>query len=97
MGYRPMDAEVHARAAEVACELEDYERGFEYAERACELAPEVIEHQLLLARSLRGRGLREKAKKVLEQARQLDPRNTDVLEELRRLRTRPGRSMGGKP
>ena len=97
MGYRPTDAEIHARAAEVACELEDYERGFEYAERACELAPEVTEHQLLLARSLRGRGLRQKAKKVLEKARELDPSNADVLEELKRLRTRPGRSRGGKP
>jgi curved DNA-binding protein CbpA len=97
MGYRPGDADVHARAAHVACEVPDYERAREYAERACELAPDVAGHHLLRARALRASGLREKAKAALEEAGRLEPGNEEVKEELRRLRRAPARARGGKP
>ena len=96
MGYRPVDATIHAKAAEVACEVESFERALEYAERACELAPEVPAHQLVLARALRGQGLRTKALKVLEEARERYPGSTEILEELKRYRQRPGAASGGK-
>ncbi len=96
MGYRPVDATIHAKAAAVACELESWDRAFEYAERACELAPEVATHHLVLARALRGQGLRSKAQKVLEHARERDPGSTEILEELKRFRQRPGGASGGK-
>jgi curved DNA-binding protein CbpA len=97
MGYRPSDAEVHARAAHAACEMQDFERAHEYAERACELAPGLAAHQLVRARSLRGQGLRLKAKAALEEAIVLEPGNEEVKEELRRLRKVPVRARGGKP
>ena len=87
---------MHRRGAVLACELEDYERGFEYAERASELEPEAAAHKLVLARALRGQGLRQKAKTVLEEASRLEPDSQEVKEELRRLRSR-GRASGGKP
>jgi curved DNA-binding protein CbpA len=96
MIYRPSDAEVHLRAAEVACDLDDYERAHEYAERACELAPEEVRPLLVLARCLRGQGLRQKAAEAIERARKLDPQNPQVLDELRRFRQRPARASGGK-
>ena len=96
MGYRPSDPEIYARAALVACELEDWERGREYAERASELAPDQVEHHLVLARALRGQGLRSKAKTVLEEAGRIDPHNETVKDELRRLRRVQSRASGGK-
>lgn len=93
--YRPGDAEVHDRAARVAMELDDFERARDYAERACELAPEVAGYALTLGRALRRLGLRERAKKALERARQLDPRDDRIQQELARVRPRPGSSSGG--
>ncbi len=96
MGYRPVDATIHAKAAEVACEVESFERAHEYAERACELAPEEPAYRIVLARALRGQGLRTKALKVLEEARERYPGSTEILEELKRYRQRPGAASGGK-
>ena len=95
MGYRPGDAEVHVRAARAACELEDFDRAHEYAERACELAPESASYKAVLARVLRRQGLRQKAKKVLDEASRLDPHDEEVMEELRRLRKSPAGARGG--
>lgn len=97
MGYRPSDPNVHARAAHVACEMQDYERAHEYAERACELAPGAAAHHLVRARSLRGQGLRQKAKAALQEASRLEPDNEEVKEEFRRFRKAPARARGGKP
>jgi tetratricopeptide (TPR) repeat protein len=67
--YRPSDPEIHDRAAQVALEIEDLERAREYAERACELAPEVAAYHLTRGRVLRGQGLRERAREALRQLR----------------------------
>ena len=96
MGYRPRDAEVHAQAARAASELQDFERAGEYAERAVELAPGNASYLVVLARSQRGQGLRQKARKTLEEASRIDPHDEGVMEELRRFRTARTRARGGK-
>lgn len=96
IAYRPADAPVHDKAAQLALELEDLETAREYAERACELAPETAEYHVTLARILRREGLKERARNVLEEARGMDPQNREILDELKKLRQRPGRSSGGK-
>ncbi len=95
MHYRPTDAEIHDRAAQVAIELSDLERAEEYAERACELAPDVPGHLVTYSRVLRGDGRRQKAREALEKARRLDPTNQVLREELDKLRPRPGKRRGG--
>lgn len=96
MGYKPGDVEIHLRAAEVAVEVEDPERALEYAERACEIEPENAACQLALAKAYGSGGQRKRALEALEKARNLNPGSADILEELKRLRQRPGRSMGGE-
>jgi len=96
IAYRPSDAAAHERAAQIATELGDLDTAREYAERACELAPETVANHLTLARVLRREGLKERARLVLEEARNIDPQNSEVLQELSRLRKRPGQSSGGR-
>ncbi len=95
MHYRPTDAEIHDRAAQVAIELSDLERAEEYAERACELAPDVPGHWVTYSRVLRRDGRRQKAREALEKARRLDPTSPILREELDKLRPRRGKSRGG--
>jgi curved DNA-binding protein CbpA len=96
IAYRPSDATAHEKAAQIAAELGDLETAREYAERACEIAPERVENHLTLARVLRREGLNERARTVLEEARNIDPQNREVMNELSRLRKRPGQSSGGR-
>jgi len=96
IAYRPADANAHDKAAQLALELEDMAAAREYAERACELAPETVLFHVTLARILRHEGLKERAREILEQARELDPQSREVLDELTRLRRQSGRSSGGK-
>ena len=96
INYRPSDPETHDRAAQVALEIENLERAREYAERACELAPEVAAYHLTRGRVLRGQGLREKARAALEKAIELDPGDSKARTELKRLRRQPGPRSGGK-
>jgi curved DNA-binding protein CbpA len=95
MHYRPSDAEIHDRAAQLAIKMSDLKNAEEYAERACELAPEVPGYLLTYGRILRRDGRREKAREVLEKARRLDPTSDILKEELDKLRPRPGKSRGG--
>ena len=96
IAYRPADACSHDKAAQLALELEDVATAREYSERACELEPEEAAYYLTLARVLRREGLKERAREILEEARNLDPRSREILDELKKLRQRPGRSSGGK-
>jgi curved DNA-binding protein CbpA len=96
INYRPSDPETHDGAAQVALEIEDLERAREYAERACELAPEVAAYHLTRGRVLRGQGLREKARVAFERASELDPGDSKARTELKRLRKQPGFRSGGK-
>jgi curved DNA-binding protein CbpA len=94
--YRPSDPETHDRAAQVALEIENLESAREYAERACELAPEVAAYHLTRGRVLRRQGLRARARGALETASKLDPDDSRAREELRQLRKQPGPRSGGK-
>ena len=94
--YRPSDAETHDRAAQVALEIENLERAREYAERACELAPEVAAYHLTRGRVLSSQGLREKAREALDTASKLDPDDSKARKELKRLRKQPESRSGGK-
>jgi curved DNA-binding protein CbpA len=94
--YRPSHAGTHDRAAQVALEIEDLERAREYAERACELAPEAAVYHLTRGRVLRGQGLRDKAREAFERAMELDPDDSQARQELKRLRKQPGPRSGGK-
>ncbi len=94
--YRPSDPETHDRAAQVALEIESLESAREYADRACELAPEVAAYHLTRGRVLCSQGLREKAQVALETASKLDPDDSNARKELKRLRKQPGPRSGGK-
>lgn len=95
LSYRPSDPEILERAARVALDLEDFEQAHEYAERACELAAENAQCHLLLGQALRREGLRDRARQVLEGARQLDPDDPRIQLELERCRPKPARHTGG--
>jgi len=98
LSYRPSDARLLHRAAELALETGDAERAREYAERACELAPDVAAHHSTLGRVLRRAGERALARAAFERAHRLDPSDARAGEELDRLRRRPARaSHGGTP
>ena len=93
--YRPADAEAHGRAAQLALELEDFERALEYAERACELSPDNASHHFTCGRVLRRQGRRKKAIEAFDAARRLDPEDPRAQEEIRKLRQRSERTPGG--
>ncbi|MBW1686438.1 MAG: tetratricopeptide repeat protein [Deltaproteobacteria bacterium] len=80
----------------MALEIEKLERAREYAERACELAPEVAAYHLTRGRVLSSQGLREKAREALETASKLDPDDSKARKELKRLRKQPEPRSGGK-
>ncbi len=94
--YRPSDARLQQRAAELALDLGEVERGREYAERACELAPEVAVHHSTLGRALRRAGERTLAREAFERAQRLDPGDRFANEGLDQLRRRrPARAERG--
>jgi curved DNA-binding protein CbpA len=94
--YRPSDARLLHRAAELALELGENASGREYAERACELAPEVAAHHTTLGRALRRAGERALAGQAFERAQRLEPGDGRAAEELGRLRRRRApRAAGG--
>ncbi len=96
LSYRPGDPEINGKAARLAIELGDLERAREYAEAACELAPESAEHHLTLGRVLRKEGLADKAKQAYQTALKLDPGNELAVASLENLRKRSHRRRGGK-
>lgn len=95
LSYRPSDTDILCRAVKVALELEDFERAAEYAESLCDFEPDVAENHLLLAQVLRREGRRERAREVLERARNIDPGDVRIKQELQRLRARPAGNSGG--
>jgi curved DNA-binding protein CbpA len=95
LAYRPSDAEIHDRAAQVALELENLDVAREYADRACELAPETAGFHFTRGRVLRAEGLLRRAKEAFETARKLDPEDPRANDELKRLRKRSAKRSGG--
>src|SRR5262249_24517 len=94
--FRPSDARLHHRAAELALETGEVERAHEYAERACELADDVAAHHATLGRALRRMGEGARARQAFERAQQIDPGDAQAARELDRLRRKsPGRARRG--
>jgi len=94
--YRPADDAAHDRAAQLALEFEDFDLAREYADRACDLAPDTAAYHLTRGRVLRRQGLRKRAIEALDDARRLAPDDPRAHEELKKLRQQPGRTSGGK-
>jgi curved DNA-binding protein CbpA len=90
LNYRPMDVALNRRAAEICLDLNELDRAREYAEILCEVEPDEAGQHALLARVLRRLGLRERARRALDRADELDPNHPDVAAE-RRQERRPGR------
>jgi curved DNA-binding protein CbpA len=84
--YRPADAALQARAAELALETGELEHAREFAEGARDLEPAVVRHVLTLSRVYRKLGNAAAARKTLLEAAALAPSDPDVLAEQRRLR-----------
>jgi curved DNA-binding protein CbpA len=95
LNYRPSDARLQHRAAELALDAGETDRAREFAERACELAPELAAHHSTLGRVLRRAGERALARAAFERAHRLDPSDARASEELDRLRRRPARAASG--
>lgn len=94
--YKPSDAPAHEKAAELCLELERFDDAQEYADRACEIAPDVASFHIMRGRVLKRRGRRDRAIKAFMQARDLDPQDTRSGDELKKLRRMSERARGGK-
>ena len=92
--YRPGDPEVNDRAAQLVLEVNELERAREYAETACELAPEVAGYRVTLARVYGQQGLADRAKSALNEALRLDPDSSQASKELESMRRRGRRAKG---
>jgi len=86
--YRPADAQLQARAALLALEMEDLERAREFAEGAHELEPAVASHAVTLCRVCRRQGDTRAARAALSAAAALAPSDPDVLAEQKQLRSK---------
>jgi tetratricopeptide (TPR) repeat protein len=84
--YRPCDPEINDKAARLAVELRELEKAREYAESACEVAPDESQYRCTLARVLRSAGLVEKAREAVCEALRLDPQSQEAHRELQQLR-----------
>jgi curved DNA-binding protein CbpA len=86
--YRPADAALQARAAQLAIDTGELEHAREFAEGARELEPTVVGHVVTLSRVYRQIGDAAAARKVLLEAVALAPSDPDVLAEKRRQRVK---------
>jgi len=80
--YRPCDPEVLQKAARLALDQGEIEKAREYAESACEIAPQEAGHHVTRARVLRRLGLRAEARAAVDEALRLDPRSAEAKAEL---------------
>ncbi|MDX6768289.1 MAG: tetratricopeptide repeat protein [Elusimicrobiota bacterium] len=75
----PQSAFLAGEAAELALEVEDWERAEKWARRRLELAPKDAKSQLALGRVQWAKGRIPEAEKSLEKALELDPKNADTV------------------
>lgn len=84
--YRPFDAELAIRAARIAWQgIGDLRKAKELASSACELEPERADFHKLLGQIYKAADLTANAKRELETAIRLDPKDKEAKAELRRL------------
>ncbi len=75
----PQSAFLAGEAAELALEVEDWDRAEKWARRRLELAPKDAKSQLALGRVFWAKGRIPEAEKSLEEALKLDPKNADTV------------------
>jgi tetratricopeptide (TPR) repeat protein len=90
--YRPGDPQINDRAAQLALDINHLDSAREYAETACEVAPEVSGYRITLARVYSRQGLADKATNALEEAIRLDPDDSQARRELESVRRRGRRA-----
>jgi curved DNA-binding protein CbpA len=84
--YRPHDPEVNHTTARLAwLAADDLKKAKEYAARACELRPEVSAYRRTLGQIYKAAGLVANARRELEAALRIDPKDTEAKQELRGL------------
>jgi len=84
--FRPHDAELNHKAARLAFVLgEDLKKAKEWASAACELQPEVGAHRRTLGQIYKAAGLVANARRELEAALRMDPKDAEARDELRGL------------
>jgi len=84
--HRPHDPQLNYEAARLAWTLgEDLKRAKEYAARACELEPESAAYRRTLGQIYRAAGLSANARRELEAALRIDPKDAAARAELRAL------------
>jgi curved DNA-binding protein CbpA len=84
--YRPFDAELNHRTGRLAFRLgEDLRKAKEFAGSACELEPECALYHRTLGQIFAAAGLEANARRELQQALRLDPKDAEAKEALRAL------------
>ena len=84
--YRPADAELAHRTANLAFQLgKDLRRAKELAALAAEIEPEKATYRRLLGQVYKAAGLEANARRELEAALRLNPKDDDAKRELRSL------------
>ena len=84
--YRPFDAELAIRAARIAWQaIGDLRKAKELASSACELEPERADYHRVLGQIYKAADLMANAKRELEAAIRLDPKDKEAKAELRGL------------
>ncbi len=84
--YRPHDPDVNHTAARLAWLVAgDLRKAKEYAVSACELRPEVGEYRRTLGQIYKAAGLVANARRELEAALRIDPKDAEAKRELRDL------------
>jgi tetratricopeptide (TPR) repeat protein len=84
--FKPFDAKVNHTAARIAWLVAaDLRRAKEYAARACEAEPDHAEYRKTLGLIYKAAGLRANARRELERALRLDPKDAEARSELKSL------------
>jgi len=84
--FRPFDAELNHKTGRLAFRLgEDLRKAKEFASSACELEPESALYHRTLGQIFAAAGLEANARRELQQALRLDPKDAEAKEALRAL------------
>ncbi len=84
--YRPFDAGVNHTASRLAWLVaDDLRNAKEYAARACEAEPENAGYRRTLGQIYKAAGLKANARRELQQALRLDPKDAEARAELKSL------------